>query len=55
MQSVSPTIGNCVISYNGDFTAANGSLVPKGIYIARITVSTTDGQQLAQTAKIVHN
>ena len=55
IQSVSPTIGNCVISYNWDFTAANGSLVPKGIYIARITVTTTDGQQLAQTAKIVHN
>jgi len=49
------TAGTCVLSYRWDFTAANGSRVPRGIYIARITMTTADGQSLTQTAKIVHN
>jgi len=44
-----------VLSYRWDFTAANGSRVPRGIYIARITMTTADGLSLTQTAKIVHN
>ena len=55
VRTVHPAVGDCVLSYNWDFTASNGALVPRGVYVARISLTTTDGQRLSQTAKIVRN
>ena len=55
LRSVTPSTGSCVLAYRWNFTAANGSLVPRGIYIARVTLTTTDGNRITQTAKIVRN
>ena len=55
VRSVVPATCDCTLTYDWDFTAANGSLVPRGIYVARVAITTTDGQHLTQTAKIVRN
>ena len=55
IRSVTPSTGSCVLNYQWDFTASNGCRVPRGIYIARISLSTSDGQLLTSTSKIVHN
>ncbi len=55
LRTLTPTIGSCVLSAPWDFTAANGSRLPRGIYIARISATTADGTLLTQTTKIVHN
>ena len=47
--------GTCVLAYPWDFTTADGITLPKGIYIARCIITTTDGQTLTQNTKIVHN
>lgn len=51
--SVSNPSGECIIALPWDFTTETGSPAPRGIYILRATATTTDGQQLMQTAKIV--
>ena len=55
LRTVTPATGDCVLTYNWDFTSSNGSLVPRGIYLARVILSTADGQRLSQTTKIVRN
>ena len=55
IRSVTPSTGSCVLNYQWDFTASNGCRVPRGIYIARISLTTSDGQLLTSTSKIVHN
>ena len=55
VRSLTPTLGDCTLSCPWDFTASNGSLVPRGIYVARAVVTTTDGQRITQTSKIVRN
>lgn len=55
VRSLTPAVGLSVLSCQWDFTAANGSPLPRGIYIARATVTTTDGTLLTQTSKIVRN
>ena len=55
VRSLTPTLGDCTLSCPWDFTASNGSLVPRGIYVARVVVTTTDGQRITQTSKIVRN
>ena len=52
---LTPTDGTCVLAYPWDFTTADGTSLPKGIYIARCILSTTDGQTLSQNTKIVRN
>lgn len=52
---LSPAANACVLAYPWDFTAENGSQVARGIYIMRAKVTTLDGEQLMQTAKIVRN
>ena len=55
LRTVTPSVGSCVLSYRWDFTAANGSRLPRGIYIARAIITAADGTLLTQTTKIVHN
>ena len=52
---ITPTDGSYVLSYPWDFTSSDGTALPKGIYIARCILTTTDGQTLSQNTKIVHN
>ena len=52
---LTPADGTCVLAYPWDFTTADGTTLPKGIYIARCIITTTDGQTLTQNTKIVHN
>ena len=55
VRTITPTIGPCTLSFLWNFTASNGSLLPKGIYAARALITTDNGTQLSQTAKIVRN
>ena len=55
VRSLTPVQGDCVLTCPWDFTAGNGSLVPRGIYVARVVITSTDGQHLTQTTKIVRN
>ncbi len=50
-----PADNGCVIAVPWDFTTASGMQVPSGIYIARVMVTTTSGEVLTQTAKIIRN
>ncbi len=52
---LTPTNGSYVLAYPWDFTTAQGTALPKGIYLVRCTVTTTDGQTLSQNTKIVRN
>ncbi len=52
---LTPTDGSYVLAYPWDFTTADGTALPKGIYIARCIITTTDGQTLSQNTKIVRN
>lgn len=53
--TLTPTSTTCVLTYPWDFTTDNGTLLPKGIYIARVLINTTDGQTLQQNTKIVRD
>lgn len=57
LRQFSPALvdNSCVIACPWDFRAANGALVPKGIYIARVMLTTTSGEVLTQTTKVVRN
>ena len=50
-----PSANGCVIACPWDFTSSNGSVVPRGIYIARVVLTTTSGEVLTQTTKVVRN
>lgn len=50
-----PPANGCVIACPWDFTSSNGSVVPRGIYIARVVLTTTSGEVLTQTTKVVRN
>ncbi len=52
---LTPAAGGCVIAYPWDFTASDGTALPKGVYIARCIITTTSGQNLSQNTKIVRN
>lgn len=52
---LTPFDHTCVLAYPWDFTTADGTALPKGIYIARCLITTTDGQTLSQNTKIVRN
>ena len=52
---LSPSGPTCVLTYPWDFTTDDGTLLPKGIYIARVLIHTADGQVLQQNTKIVRN
>ena len=52
---LTPTDGSYVLAYPWDFTTDDGTALPKGIYIARSIITTTDGQTLSQNTKIVRN
>ena len=52
---LTPAAGGCVIAYPWDFTASDGTALPKGVYIARCIITTTSGQTLSQNTKIVRN
>ena len=52
---LTPTDGSYVLAYPWDFTTDDGTALPKGIYIARSVITTTDGQTLSQNTKIVRN
>ena len=52
---LTPAAGGCVIAYPWDFTASDGTALPKGVYIARCIITTTNGQTLSQNSKIVRN
>ncbi len=49
------TDNGCVITVPWDFTTAGGMQVPSGIYLARVIVTTTSGEVLTQTAKVIRN
>lgn len=53
--SPTPTDGCNVLAYNWDFTTDHGTPLPCGIYTARAIITTRNGEQLAQIAKIVRN
>ena len=53
--NLSPTESTCVLTHTWDFTTADGTALPKGIYIARCILTTADGQTLSQNTKIVRN
>lgn len=53
--SIRPTSPTCVLTYPWNFTTDNGTALPNGIYIARVIVTTADGQSLQQNTKIVRN
>jgi hypothetical protein len=57
LRQFTPTLstGGCVIAIPWDFRAANGIVVPNGIYIARVTITTTAGEVLTQTTKVIRN
>lgn len=50
-----PAEGSYVIYVDWDYTSAAGSLISRGIYIVRATVTTRDGEQLTQMSKIVRD
>ncbi|MBO4599408.1 MAG: T9SS type A sorting domain-containing protein, partial [Bacteroidales bacterium] len=52
---IAPSDGATVLAYPWDFTSADGTALPKGIYIARCILTTTGGQTLSQNSKIVRN
>ena len=53
--TLSPSGPTCVLTYPWDFTTDDGTLLPKGIYIARVLIHTADGQVLQQNTKIARN
>lgn len=46
---------SCTIAIPWNFTASNGVVLPRSIYIARVTLTTKDGNKISQIAKIVRN
>lgn len=52
---IEPNENTCVIAQPWDFTTDQGTSVPRGVYIARTTLSTTDGNLIRETCKIVRN
>ena len=52
-----PTLANngCVIACPWDFRTSTGAMVPKGIYIARLQLTTTAGEVLTKTTKVIRN
>ena len=53
--NITPSDGAYNLIYPWNFTTSDGTLLPKGIYIARCILTTTDGQTLSQNTKIVRN
>lgn len=50
-----PADNSCVVAIPWNFTSESGALVPKGIYIARATLISTDGTLVTQSCKIIRN
>lgn len=57
VKTLEPSVPNdaCVIACPWDFCASNGTQLPRGIYVARVTLTTTDGMQHSQITKVVRN
>lgn len=49
-----PAEGSSVVTVDWDFSTETGAPLGKGLYIMRVVATTTDGDQIAETAKIVH-
>ena len=49
------TDASCTIAIPWNFTASNGAILPRSIYVARVTLTTTDGSKISQIAKIIRN
>ena len=47
--------GTCTIAIPWNFTAANGAILPRSIYIVRATLTTQDGNKVSKISKIVRN
>lgn len=52
---LAPADGSTLLIYRWDFCNSAGALQPRGIYTARATITTADGEQLTQVAKLVRN
>lgn len=52
---LTPADGSTLLCYHWDYTGPAGSLLPRGIYAARATIVTSDGEQLVQVTKIVRD
>lgn len=52
--SPTPAEGSSVVAIDWDFTTEVGAPLSHGLYIMRVIATTTDGKQLTETARIVH-
>lgn len=52
---IEPSGSTCTIAIPWDFTASNGSKLPRGIYVAKAVLSNKSGNQQTQITKVVRN
>ena len=52
---IEPSGSTCTIAIPWDFTASNGSKLPRGIYVAKAVLSNKSGKQQTQITKVVRN
>ena len=57
VRQFTPTLldNSCVIAIPWDFRSDNGDQVANGIYVARVMLTTTSGEVLTQTTKVIRN
>ena len=57
VRQFTPTLldNSCVIAIPWDFRSDNGDPVANGIYVARVMLTTTSGEVLTQTTKVIRN